>query len=250
MGDTTHKTLTSKAYSEEYALEHAIKPDFAMKVLAHDLFGPLNEIQYALTTPKITVKADVAAALRKARNMLEAVRQSDFDRLVKRQSLKIDFEDVLSVLKGTGIQVELQGYHDAELYVDHAKVSRVLKNLLKNASEAGATKIKMKFNIYASGSIEISVSDNGSGIPADLEVKIINPGFTTKETGTGLGLAYSKQVAQAHGGDFTLEADQDLTCFKIAMGDGYTFLIRNGEGRVVGLADELPSIPSTKKIRM
>jgi signal transduction histidine kinase len=53
--------------------------------------------------------------------------------------------------------------------------------------------------------IEIHVSDNGPGIPADQQVNIFVPFFTTKQKGTGLGLALAKKVADAHGGLLTLE---------------------------------------------
>jgi signal transduction histidine kinase len=50
------------------------------------------------------------------------------------------------------------------------------------------------------GMVAVSVSDNGSGIPADLMDRIFDPYFSTREDGTGLGLAIAKRIVEEHGG--------------------------------------------------
>ncbi|MBP7239124.1 MAG: hypothetical protein KBA14_02785 [Saprospiraceae bacterium] len=71
----------------------------------------------------------------------------------------------------------------------------------------------------ANGFIEISVSDNGPGIPQHILDKIFQPFFTTKPTGqgTGLGLSLSYDIVKAHGGELTVETKE---------GEGTTFMIR------------------------
>jgi len=66
--------------------------------------------------------------------------------------------------------------------------------------------------------IEISVKDNGSGIPNEIKNKIFQPFFTTKPTGqgTGLGLSLSYDIVKAHGGAFKVES---------LVGEGTTFII-------------------------
>ncbi|MEN2284538.1 HAMP domain-containing sensor histidine kinase, partial [Algoriphagus sp. SE2] len=68
------------------------------------------------------------------------------------------------------------------------------------------------------GSIELSVKDNGGGIPEQVRDKIFQPFFTTKPTGsgTGLGLSLSYDIVKAHGGEIGLESEQ---------GEGTTFII-------------------------
>jgi len=68
--------------------------------------------------------------------------------------------------------------------------------------------------------IEISVKDNGNGIPADILDKIFQPFFTTKPTGqgTGLGLSLSYDIVTAHGGELKVETDSEkYTQFKIIL---------------------------------
>ena len=59
----------------------------------------------------------------------------------------------------------------------------------------------------AGSEVWLRVVDNGPGIPADEQERIWSPFFTTKETGTGLGLALSRKTVEAHGGRIELLSD-------------------------------------------
>ena len=72
----------------------------------------------------------------------------------------------------------------------------------------------------ASGVIEIAVADNGPGIPAEVRSRIFDPFFTTKPVGagTGIGLAVSRGIAEAHGGSLHLEeAPEGGACFVLRL---------------------------------
>ena len=111
-------------------------------------------------------------------------------------------------------------------------IGRVLLNLINNAFyavsqkaarhsdpersegvESGAAGNKYKPEVVVStrqlnGKVEISVKDNGSGIPAEIKDKIFQPFFTTKPTGsgTGLGLSLSYDIVKAHGGEIKVKS--------------------------------------------
>ena len=93
---------------------------------------------------------------------------------------------------------------DLELYIDEKQISQILINLTKNALQSLKNQEKGKITIIASntpsGKKYIRVSDNGPGIPEDLVDEIFVPFFTTKDSGTGIGLSLSKQIMQLHGG--------------------------------------------------
>jgi signal transduction histidine kinase len=67
------------------------------------------------------------------------------------------------------------------------------------------------------GACEISVSDTGPGIPAEIRRRIFEPFYSTKESGSGIGLAMTMRAVQLHGGSI------DVEC---ASGQGSTFCLR------------------------
>jgi signal transduction histidine kinase len=85
------------------------------------------------------------------------------------------------------------------LDADANLLAQALLNLLKNAAEAGANRVLLSARGSAE-EVEIAVEDNGPGIPTDLVADVFLPFFTSKATGTGIGLSLSRQVAVAHGG--------------------------------------------------
>ena len=99
---------------------------------------------------------------------------------------------------------------EMEILADEKQISQVLINLVKNAYQAnksnGNAKIKLLAKLANSGRPEIQVIDNGPGIPEDLMDKIFVPFFTTKETGSGIGLSVSRQIMQMHGGSLKIDS--------------------------------------------
>ena len=94
------------------------------------------------------------------------------------------------------------------LLVDKDQFVRVFNNLIKNATQAIPRDQKGTVDISLKDSesyVEISITDNGIGIESSKQEKIFVPYFTTKSTGTGLGLAMVKQIVENHKGkiDFT-----------------------------------------------
>jgi signal transduction histidine kinase len=93
-------------------------------------------------------------------------------------------------------------------------------NLLQNAIEAASSRDKRMIRINESLSgeyITVSVSDNGEGIPEQTRSKIFTPNFTTKTSGTGLGLAMSKSIVENAEGDIWFETRE---------GEGTTFYVK------------------------
>ena len=108
-------------------------------------------------------------------------------------------------------------------------IGRVILNLINNAFYAIDEKNKQNLNGYEptvsvrtkknNGKVEISVKDNGNGIPQKVLDKIFQPFFTTKPTGqgTGLGLSLSYDIVKAHGGELKVETKE---------GEGSEFIVQ------------------------
>lgn len=90
---------------------------------------------------------------------------------------------------------------------DYRALEQVFTNLINNAIEAMestggmlSVKIRQAGEDNEQARVEVSISDTGPGIPAELREKIFEPFFTTKQHGTGLGLAIVKRIVTAHRG--------------------------------------------------
>ena len=99
---------------------------------------------------------------------------------------------------------------DLELTADKKQISQVLINLIKNSMEALKNheegKIVLNANTNKNGRKQITVTDNGPGIPEELMDKVFIPFFTTKESGSGIGLSLSRQIMQMHGGRLKVDS--------------------------------------------
>jgi signal transduction histidine kinase len=107
------------------------------------------------------------------------------------------------------------------IFADRRQIQEVLFNIIRNAAQA-MDKKDGKITLSgtsADGSAVITISDNGSGIPANKIGQIFNPFFTTKEPGkgTGLGLFIVRQVVERNKGTITVDSQE---------GKGTTFTLR------------------------
>ena len=110
----------------------------------------------------------------------------------------------------TGIKIRREYSHGfPPLLMQRGHLSEILVNLLKNAREAlGETgNVFITASCHRDNSVEISVRDEGSGIPPDKIERIFEAYYTTKEHGTGLGLAIVKHNVELYGGNVRVESE-------------------------------------------
>jgi len=103
------------------------------------------------------------------------------------------------------IELATEGKIEAPVVPD--RIVQMLLNLMKNAMQAmpdgGAMKIDLRRDKKA---VRMIVSDNGAGIPPEHLAHIFEPFWTSKTTGTGLGLALCKKIVEEHGGTLRVES--------------------------------------------
>lgn len=112
---------------------------------------------------------------------------------------------------------------DRTLQIDRTQIEQVLINLIKNAKEACSKQehplIEVKVVPVFSWQCLITVSDNGGGILPDVQDKIFVPFFTTKPSGSGIGLSLCKQIMNRHGGNITVKSTVGQgSCFTLQFG--------------------------------
>ena len=128
-------------------------------------------------------------------------------------------------LRTAGISVQVTfGTALPLVEADRDQLHQVLVNLIVNAQQAmeGGQAFEKTLTIRTSvdqgGRVLVDVSDTGPGVPEKTRQRIFEPFFTTKQgTGTGLGLAFSQGIIEAHGGWLTLEPSRRGAAFRIAL---------------------------------
>jgi len=135
------------------------------------------------------------------------------------------FENLYLLLEPTVIQRNIEfdiilKNPSLDLIIDINLIEQVLINLLLNSIEAVKEIEKPYISLKAlstNGKIQIKVSDNGKGMPADILENIFTPFFTTRKTGSGVGLTLSKQIMLLHKGNILVNSEE---------GKGSTFTLQ------------------------
>lgn len=100
---------------------------------------------------------------------------------------------------------------DALIYADETMLSLAVGNILKNAVEASPSRIMVTARIRNDESVEIRIVNDGAPIPADVAAQIFTPFFTTKDTGSGIGLSLSQRLIHRMSGTLTLISPSPAT---------------------------------------
>ena len=119
-------------------------------------------------------------------------------------------------ISGRGIRVVAELEPLPSVRIDENQIRQALMNIIRNASEAisgdkrdasGAVTGTIQVStVRAPGSVSVVVSDTGPGVPEDMVAKIFDPFYSSKENGTGLGLALVHQIITEHGGTVECES--------------------------------------------
>ena len=208
------------------------------KQVAHEIKNPLTPMKLSIqylqkaidnNSPQVKeMTANVAKTLIEQIEHLSKIASdfSQFANIGNQRNELFDLHDVLYSLASLYDPIENINFswepvnQQVILYADKTQLNRLFTNLLQNAIEAPENQHKR--NIEVSERINgeyviVSIKDNGGGIPVHTRDKIFMPNFTTKSSGTGLGLAMSKSIAEQSQGDIW---------FETINGEGSTFFVK------------------------
>jgi two-component system nitrogen regulation sensor histidine kinase NtrY len=179
--------------------------------------GPEWEDRFQRSTDMLIEQIDTLSAI--------ATAFSDFAQMPKAKNEAFDLSllveqvvDLFSEEPKVELYLENKIQGEAQIMADRDQMTRVLTNLIKNAIQSipDEEEGKVVVELMAKGfKYIIEVRDNGIGIPEEMHEKIFVPNFTTKSTGTGLGLAMSKNIVEQAGGEiwFTTKEGQGTSFF-------------------------------------
>jgi len=220
-----------------------LKEDF-VATLTHDLKVPIvaesNMINFLLDGKfgEISERQKVALLNMKNSNqelvelvqiILETYKVKDTGMKLVKENIMLDkflgviIDETQPIAKSSGITICYESSRNLKVNADILQLERVVKNLISNAISHSNTKDRIDIKTgEIPGFITISVIDYGQGIPED-EIKLIfNKYYSAakkfRKIGTGLGLYLSQQIVQAHGGEITVNSEENVKtefCIKL-----------------------------------
>jgi two-component system, NtrC family, nitrogen regulation sensor histidine kinase NtrY len=181
-----------------------------IRVLSHELnnsLGPLSSLAH--TGAEIARRGDHAAlpaVFRAISERAEHLHQfvSSYATFAKLPAPRAEWVDWRTFVSDLARQVECKSVGtlpDAPCWFDRVQVEQVLINLLKNAHESGSVAEAVELEVHRGNDVlRIEVRDRGSGMSPTVLAQALLPFYSTKRSGTGLGLALAREIAEAHGG--------------------------------------------------
>lgn len=209
------------------------------KQVAHEIKNPLTPMKLGVQYLQHAVKSRPEEApqliTRTAQTMIEQIDNltriaNEFSHFAQMPRPEIDECNLNQIVQAVGdlfdksreeqdVAINCQIPDNPVLvFADRNQLLRVLNNLVKNAIQAIPDNRKGRIDISLCQRDDlavIAVADNGDGIPENVREKVFYPNFTTKSSGTGLGLAMSKSIVEAAGGNlyFYTKTNEGTTFF-------------------------------------
>ncbi|MGM8216238.1 ATP-binding protein [Bacillaceae bacterium W0354] len=181
--------------------------------VVHEIRNPLTSIKGFLQLLKNSndaIKDEYFRVMTESIEKIESI-TSELLYISKPTTNNIKDEDIVSIVDEVCMLMRSQAImndikleftcemEQCAIQCDRSQIKQVLINLIKNAIEAMPESGTIKVNIYRNEQLIIDVIDEGVGVPDEIKEKLGDPFFTTKETGTGLGLMVTKNILENHG---------------------------------------------------
>jgi two-component system nitrogen regulation sensor histidine kinase NtrY len=224
----THTLLMVKHLTRELRRQELDIWKKLIRVVGHELnnsLAPISSLVHSarlMLSPGETGKFErvFSTIEERARHLQDFVESyARFARLPNPRRERVDFGEFLAHIRALVPEAHIEPPPTgATGYFDRSQLEQVIINLLKNASEAGGPTDAVTLEVRATpdGSSAIVVADRGPGMSQEVLENAMLPFYSTKERGSGLGLALCREIVDAHGGTIRIEnragAGLEVTC--------------------------------------
>jgi two-component system, sporulation sensor kinase E len=202
--------------------------------IAHEIRNPMTALKGFIQLLEPTIKAEHAMYYDVITSELARIDSiiNEFLILAKPQEIRYQENDIRQIMReivdllsaqAVLYNVQFHTHYEEQLpyvYCEPNQLKKVFINIIKNAIEVmpNGGKITIAINSIKDQLIQISIRDQGTGIPKDKIKKLGEPFYTTKEKGTGLGLMVSYRIIEEHNGSIEVESEEGIgTLFRIKL---------------------------------
>lgn len=209
-----HELLLLRQMTHELRRQEVQTWKKVIRVISHELNNSLAPIaSLAHSSSELLrrgqserVPQALAVIEERARHLESFLRDyARFAKLPAPQRVPLRWGDVLDHLRQQ-IAFEHDGHHaDDTVRMDAGQMQQAMLNLLKNAHESGSTPADIVLSLRRlPDAWRLDIADRGTGMPQAVLAQALLPFYSTKRNGTGLGLALSREIVEAHGGAIAL----------------------------------------------
>jgi nitrogen fixation/metabolism regulation signal transduction histidine kinase len=212
----THTLLMVKHLTRELRRQEIDVWKKLIRVLSHELnnsLAPITSLVHSARVITTTAKSEKLERIfstieERAMHLQQFVESyAKFARLPDPKREHVNLGEFLQHVQALTPEVQVAPAPLATAYFDRSQLEQVIINLLKNAKEAGGPPdaITLEVTVAKDGSTTIQVADRGPGMSEQVLANAMLPFYSTKERGSGLGLALCREIIEAHGGTIRLE---------------------------------------------
>ncbi len=209
-----HTLVLVRRLTRELARQEVATWKKVIRVISHEInnaLGPIASMAhsgsvYVERGDKTRLKQVFAAIAERARHLEAFIGgYARFARLPAPIHATAYWDNVLRTVAESEQVAIVAPLPDAPVRLDQAQIEQVLINLVKNAIEAGSAREAIEIEVVDLGpQFRLQLRDRGSGMSEAVLSQALLPFYSTKRTGTGLGLALAREVIEAHGGRIRL----------------------------------------------
>ncbi|MDT0497435.1 ATP-binding protein [Algiphilus sp. W345] len=205
-----HRLYLMRRMTRELSRQEVATWKKVIRVISHELNNSLAPISsMAHSGAELARRGDTARLPQVFGSIRERTRHlhgfidgyARFAKLPVPQLARLDWAEFMDTLAGQVSFTLDGGLPETPVWLDRTQIEQVLINLIKNAHESGGAADQVRVSVQrVADEFRVDIADRGSGMSEAVLANALLPFYSTKRSGTGLGLALAREIVEAHGG--------------------------------------------------